>query len=51
MTKDEGCIFVEYNEGAVVHMIYTMMKTLTNKITVDISIISHESNDSSDEIT
>ena len=44
MTEDEGHIFVEYTIEAVVHMIYTMMKTLTNKITIEISTSSHKSN-------
>ena len=42
-SEDKGRIFVEYTIGAMVHMIYTMMKTLTNKITIEISTFSHES--------
>ena len=34
---------------AMIHMIYTMMKTIANKITIEISTFSHESNVSSDE--
>ena len=42
MTEDKGHIFVEYTTGAMVRMIYTMMKTLTNKITIEISTFSLE---------
>ena len=51
MTENEGHIFVEYTIEAVhgsYDIIYTMMKTLTNKITIKVSTFSHESNDSSD---